>query len=357
MKTHTVIQLVLSVAGRALRGRAPGRSSAQKPAAAAKTHVVRQSDDDGHPGSSCFPIRSDATRSHITPANSSSRSTIHVFRRSTTSGLTDISWNGAHVDLRTSEDARADTWDVTLNATQVLTTSSSSCRREPRSIHEIVLAHPGIRDPPPPPTLVINHPQCPGVPTTAATTRASSATRASASPRPAASSSADPRLHLHLGAEPADRRLLRRRQAHDADPARHLHHPGARPLHDARLPPDGARGVDRRTDVGEIEHPIWTVTFRAGTYTFKCDVHASMKGTFVVAVGAPAPPRCKVPRVLGKRLAPARRAIRARHCRVGRVRYRRSTRPRGRVASQSPRAGRTLVNGARVNLVVSRGPG
>jgi hypothetical protein len=119
----------------------------------------------------------------------------------------------------------------------------------------------------------------------------------------------------------------------------------------------GPGGVDRRTEVSEIEHPIWTVTFRPGTYTFKCDVHASMRGTFVVAVGAAPPPRCKVPRVIGKRLATARRTIRARRCRVGRVRYARSTRARGRVMSQRPRAGRTLVNGARVNLVVSRGPG
>lgn len=125
--------------------------------------------------------------------------------------------------------------------------------------------------------------------------------------------------------------------------------------HDFHL--TGPGGIDRRTDVDEIEHPIWTVTFRAGTYTFKCDVHASMKGTFVVAAGAPPPARCRVPRVVGKRLAPARRAIRARHCRVGRVRYLRSRRARGRVISQRPRAGRTLANGARVNLVVSRGPG
>ncbi len=125
--------------------------------------------------------------------------------------------------------------------------------------------------------------------------------------------------------------------------------------HDFHL--TGPGGIDRKTDVGEIEHPIWTVTFRAGTYTFRCDVHASMRGTFVVAVGAPAPPRCNVPRVVGKRLALARRTIRARHCRVGRVRYRRAQRTRGRILSQSPRAGRRLANGARVNLVVSRGPG
>ena len=60
--------------------------------------------------------------------------------------------------------------------------------------------------------------------------------------RPAASSTAasrttstaaTPRLHLHLGAGPADRHVLRRRQAHDADSARHLHDPGARSLHDS----------------------------------------------------------------------------------------------------------------------------
>ena len=116
-------------------------------------------------------------------------------------------------------------------------------------------------------------------------------------------------------------------------------------------------GVDKRTSVADIEHPIWTVTFKAGTYTFKCDVHASMKGTFVVAVGAPPPVRCRVPRVLGKTLARARRAIRSAHCSVGRVRYAHSKRRRGRVMRQTPRAGRTLVRGSRVRLVVSRGPG
>lgn len=116
-------------------------------------------------------------------------------------------------------------------------------------------------------------------------------------------------------------------------------------------------GVDMKTAVSEIEHPIWTVTFRAGTYKFKCDVHAAIKGTFVVAAGAPPPPsRCRVPRVIGMSLGPARRAIRARRCAVGRVRYARAARAKGKVLSQSPRAGRRLARGTRVNLVVSRGP-
>jgi hypothetical protein len=125
--------------------------------------------------------------------------------------------------------------------------------------------------------------------------------------------------------------------------------------HDFHL--TGPGGVDMKTSVAEIEHPIWTVTFRAGTYKFNCDVHAAMKGTFVVAVGAPPPSRCRVPKVIGKTLAAARRAIRQRHCSVGRIRYTRSSRARNKVLSQSPRAGRRLARGGRVNLVLSRGPG
>ena len=63
--------------------------------------------------------------------------------------------------------------------------------------------------------------------------------------------------------------------------------------------------------------------------------------------------RCRVPRVIGMTLGRARTRIRARHCRVGRVRRARSRRV-GRVLSQSPRAGVRRARGARVNLVVGR---
>jgi hypothetical protein len=117
-------------------------------------------------------------------------------------------------------------------------------------------------------------------------------------------------------------------------------------------------GVNMSTNVGDIEHPLWMLTLRAGTYTFKCDVHAAaMRGTLVVAVGNPSPIRCKVPKLIGKRLTTARRMLRAAHCSVGRVRYRRSSRARGRVVRQAPRAGRVLALGSRVNVYVSRGPG
>jgi beta-lactam-binding protein with PASTA domain len=64
-----------------------------------------------------------------------------------------------------------------------------------------------------------------------------------------------------------------------------------------------------------------------------------------------------VPQVVGKRLSAARTAIRRARCSVGRVRRVSSRRARGRVIRQSPRPGRRLRRGARVNLVVSRGRG
>jgi hypothetical protein len=74
----------------------------------------------------------------------------------------------------------------------------------------------------------------------------------------------------------------------------------------------------------------------------------------------PAPPQptrsCVVPRLKGKPLTRARQTIIAAHCRVGRItrRYSKTIR-KGRVLSQARAAGRHLPNGARINLVVSRG--
>jgi hypothetical protein len=116
-------------------------------------------------------------------------------------------------------------------------------------------------------------------------------------------------------------------------------------------------GIDEKTAVGDIEHPVWQLTFKVGTYRLKCDVHPTITASFTVSTNAPPAPKCKVPRVIGKALSKARRSIRAAHCSVGRVRYIRSKRVRGRVVRQSPGAGRTLAIGARVSLVVSRGPG
>jgi serine/threonine-protein kinase len=66
--------------------------------------------------------------------------------------------------------------------------------------------------------------------------------------------------------------------------------------------------------------------------------------------------RCVVPNVKGKTLAAAKRKITAGHCRTGSVTKAKSkTVAKGKVISQSPRAGKRLARGAKVNLVISRG--
>jgi GH25 family lysozyme M1 (1,4-beta-N-acetylmuramidase) len=69
----------------------------------------------------------------------------------------------------------------------------------------------------------------------------------------------------------------------------------------------------------------------------------------------PPPPAviCRVPRVIGMRLANARTRIRRAHCSPGRVRHVRSKRV-GRVLGQRPRAGSRRARGARVSLLVGR---
>jgi beta-lactam-binding protein with PASTA domain len=64
-----------------------------------------------------------------------------------------------------------------------------------------------------------------------------------------------------------------------------------------------------------------------------------------------------VPNVIGKTLPRARARIKARHCRVGKVTYTRSTkRKKGHVIRERPRAGARLGNNAKVALWVGRGP-
>ena len=211
-------------------------------------------------------------------------------------------------------------------------------RRGPRQIRGIVTVHQPIPPPPPPP---------------------GTATAAAKPGRAAAASCAAPALRaagpdLHRRPRRPHRDLLRRRPQADEPPSGHVQRAGPRPLPGPPLLPPGP-GIDEKTSVEDIEHPVWRLTFRVGTYRLKCDVHPAIKTSFTVSTTAPPVPHCKVPKLIGRRLIPARRAIRAAHCSVGRVRYARSTRARGRVVSQSPRAGRTLAVGTKVNLVVSRG--
>jgi hypothetical protein len=94
-----------------------------------------------------------------------------------------------------------------------------------------------------------------------------------------------------------------------------------------------------------------------------CKVTASQPGdsnyaaaTSVSRTFSIARPPCKVPRVVGKRLAAAKSAIKLRHCGTGKVGYRYSSGKKGAVISQSRRVGRVLPPNSKINLVVSRGP-
>jgi serine protease AprX len=84
------------------------------------------------------------------------------------------------------------------------------------------------------------------------------------------------------------------------------------------------------------------------------DALAAYRG---VAPPPPPPPkRCVVPRVVGQRLAAAKKRIRRARCAVGRVRrVKSSAKKRGRVVAQSPRAGRRYAVGHKVSLKVGKG--
>jgi hypothetical protein len=78
--------------------------------------------------------------------------------------------------------------------------------------------------------------------------------------------------------------------------------------------------------------------------------------TFSIAPAPVPPARCRVPKVVGKRVASARRTIAQRRCRTGKVRYAYSrTRKKGVVIAQSRRPGRVLPARSKINLIVSRG--
>ncbi len=66
-------------------------------------------------------------------------------------------------------------------------------------------------------------------------------------------------------------------------------------------------------------------------------------------------PACVVPRLLGKKLRAAKRVLRKAHCRTGKISYRYSHRKKGQVMSERPHPRQHLRNGAKVNLLISRG--
>jgi Calx-beta domain/PASTA domain len=107
-----------------------------------------------------------------------------------------------------------------------------------------------------------------------------------------------------------------------------------------------------------------------GDETFTLNLSNESSGTMVdnqavVTILAPhpppppppfTPPKCVVPNVLHLKLAKAKARIRARHCRIGKVSKRHSSRVnRGRVIKQIPKAtSRKRPNGFKVRLTVGK---
>jgi PASTA domain len=106
---------------------------------------------------------------------------------------------------------------------------------------------------------------------------------------------------------------------------------------------------------------VGTCTVRAAqggdaNYNAAAPVSHAFQVTGAAAQPRPKAKTCKVPRVLGKRLAAARKLIKQRGCRTGNVRYAFSrVRVRGIVLGQSRRAGAVVPAGTRINLRLSRG--
>jgi beta-lactam-binding protein with PASTA domain len=67
-------------------------------------------------------------------------------------------------------------------------------------------------------------------------------------------------------------------------------------------------------------------------------------------------PPSHVPKVVGQLLPKAKKRIVRAHCRLGRVTRKPSAKKKkNHVLAQTPKAGRRLANGARVNLTIGRG--
>lgn len=269
--------------------------------------------------------------------------------------LRDLSWGGTRLDYRTGPVCEGHfLWTVTFEATSTVNYDYEFFSdAAPTQLRDVITAHPSPSPPPPPPPPPgPPPPECPTAPPPPPPPPPSPAGPPPPPPPQLpdliATVGPDAKIGIYSGAtgQPVTRIApgTYNIQVHDLSASHNFHLTGP--------------GVDESTQVGDIVHPIWRLTLRAGTYTYKCDVHSTaMRKTLVVAVGNPSPLRCRVPRVIGKRLVKARQMIRIAHCSVGRVRYLRSARARGRVVRQAPRAGKTLAKGARVNLYVSRGPG
>lgn len=91
------------------------------------------------------------------------------------------------------------------------------------------------------------------------------------------------------------------------------------------------------------------------TYTWQQAVEDGA-GTNTYDPGPPPTAMCKVPAVLGEKLAPAERAIAKGHCTLGEVVKKHAYYVPGLVMAQHPAPGKVLPSGTAVNLTISLGP-
>jgi hypothetical protein len=319
----------------------PAGASAREPATGGcQSPALYGQSDDAETWFRLPPYPLGRNAEHIYFGNSTVEVEIHDLSTSQNFRITDLSWGGTHFDRSTGDPINMGTecWVVPLEVRSGVESGDYRWRsdQDPDIRVGLFVNHPVVGPPPPPP---------PGGPPPP--------------PPPPPGPPPPPELPdlimtvgpgQTIGAYYADGRRATRVppgqytiQVHDLSTTHNFHLTGP--------------GVNEKTEVDEIIHPVLHLTLRVGTYTFKCDVHPSIKGTLIVSNTAPPVPKCKVPRLTGKTLTRARRMIRLAHCSTGRIRRARSKRARGRVVSQRPRAGRILVAGTKINLVVSRGPG
>src|SRR5262249_38839078 len=114
------------------------------------------------------------------------------------------------------------------------------------------------------------------------------------------------------------------------------------------LPGTEALNVDGIADANAISCGSPGVCAAGGQY-YAVGPHYQ---AFVADGSAP----CVVPRVIGKTVAAAKRALSAAFCRPGTIKKAFSKTRRGRVAAQKPKPRTRLKNGGRVALTVSKGP-
>ena len=121
-------------------------------------------------------------------------------------------------------------------------------------------------------------------------------------------------------------------------------------------------------------HPSYTVAQIAAAILGNTDAVAGLSGKVATggrlnackAVGGcgaatppppPFKPPCVVPNVIGSKLATAGARIKARHCKVGKVSYLKSTtKKKGKVLRESPKTGKHLGTNAKVALWFGKGP-